>query len=104
VCVSCYSVSSAKPGCVFVVGQPTPPTPPTPPENPFVCNVTSFQCESVAKGTAGGVEKATCDEQCIMPPPDPVTPINLIGTWRGIGIQNGYKFGEWDVVSTTCYL
>ena len=31
-----------------------------------------------------------------MPPHKPGTPAALIGQWRGIGIQAGYKYGEWD--------
>ena len=26
-----------------------------------------------------------------------MTPPAIRGIWRGIGIQNGYHFGEWDV-------
>ena len=45
-----------------------------------------------------------CKQQCIVPPPPSnetnITPLELQGVWRGIGIQNGYTLGEWDVELT----
>lgn len=64
----------------------------------FVCNRTSFTCDSVANNTPGGIPQETCTAQCIEPPAKNNTPVDAIGTWRGIGIQNGYSFGEWDVL------
>lgn len=73
------------------------------------CNNETKTCEEGChKGEAGCIDGAVCDEQCSQKPsppspptpPDPITPVAIRGIWRGVGIQNGYKFGEWDVEIT----
>eukprot|EP01048_Picozoa_sp_COSAG05_P011557 COSAG05_NODE_1097_length_5894_cov_2.299741_1_plen_661_part_00 len=75
-----------------------------PPEKLMKCDTSTFECKEVAEGEEGGIPESVCKQQCIVPPPPSnetnVTPVELEGTWRGIGIQNGYTLGEWDVVFT----
>lgn len=82
---------------------------PPPPPPLKKCNNETKTCEEGChKGEAGCIDGAVCDEQCSQKPsppspptpPDPITPVAIRGIWRGVGIQNGYKFGEWDVEIT----
>ena len=78
---------------------------PPPPKAKVKCNEETNTCEPGCKvGEAGCIDEDVCAEQCTKPAPpskpDPITPVAIRGVWRGIGIQNGYHFGEWDVEIT----
>ena len=81
------------------------PPPPPPPKAKVKCNNETLTCESGCHvGEEGCIDEDVCAEQCHKAPPpskaDPITPVAIRGVWRGIGIHNGYKFGEWDVKIT----
>jgi len=64
--------------------------------------VPGYQCSAANNWTCahiadGGVpSKTVCDASCKKPQPANHTPSGLLGSWRGIAIQNGYATGEWD--------
>lgn len=73
----------------------------TPPPNPLVpqytCNLATHQCQlCTAAHCPGSMPKGQCESLCAHPRPAP-TP-DMIGVWRGIYIQQGYAFGEIDLV------
>ena len=72
--------------------KPSPPPPPPPPG--WGCSPGNYTCSF--GGVGGAKTKEDCEKTCKMPPHKPGTPAALIGQWRGIGIQAGYKYGEWD--------
>ncbi len=84
---------------------------PPPPPPLAKCNNETKTCEEGChEGEAGCIQGDVCAEQCAQPNPadpsnhtepvDPITPVAIRGVWRGIAIQNGYKFGEMDAVIT----
>lgn len=76
---------------------PTPPPTPAPPQ--YVCNITSKQCYLCnTTHCPGSMPLGQCEAACTNPKPGPHG--NLIGVWRGVRIQNGYKVGEIEMVFT----
>ena len=81
---------------------------PPPPPPKAKCNKETKTCEEGChEGEEGCIDGAVCAEQCSQPnpsnhtePADPITPVAMRGVWRGIAIQNGYKFGEYDAIIT----
>jgi hypothetical protein len=85
---------------------PKPPPPPPPPPKPkpsppppkpppgWGCSPGNYTC--TFGGVGGAKTKADCQKSCVMPPHKPGTPAALIGQWRGIALQSGYHYGEWD--------
>lgn len=60
----------------------------------YVCNVELLTCEL---GTPGqGEDLATCQADC-----QPHTPTVLVGSWRGLMINQNFTQGEFDFVFTT---
>ena len=72
--------------------KPSPPPPKPPPG--WGCSPGNYTCSF--GGVGGAKTKELCQASCKMPPHKPGTPAALIGQWRGIAIQSGYKYGEWD--------
>ena len=72
--------------------KPSPPPPPPPPG--WGCSAGNYTCSF--GGVGGAKTKADCEKSCIMPPHKPGTPAALIGQWRGLALQAGYHYGEWD--------
>jgi hypothetical protein len=73
--------------------------PPTPSQPMALCNLTTMQCHPCpdnATNCPGSLPKDACEAQCSHHKHGP--PSALIGIWRGIYIQNGYKRVEVDVV------
>lgn len=98
-----YQCQTTTPGNGFpkaeceAICHPTPP--PTPPQNMYTCNTTSKQCiKCNATHCPGEMPLGQCEAACTHPKPGPHG--NLIGVWRGIRIQNGYKVGEVEAVFT----
>jgi hypothetical protein len=58
--------------------------------NWWSCNPGNLTCEERNGGTFEF--KVDCEQQCVKIPD---VPLDLIGTWRGIEISNGYEVGEW---------
>ncbi len=75
--------------------KPTPPPNPTVPQ--YVCNLATRQCTLCRTNQCpGSMPQGQCADLCAHPMPGP-TP-NMVGTWRGIQIQQHYPFVEVDVV------
>jgi len=84
---------------------PVPPVPsapvtnaptyaPSKPRPSYKCNATTYMCFEVGPGQ--GSSKEVCEQTCH--PPKNVTPIALIGKWRGLEIDQDYQEGEWTAV------
>lgn len=74
---------------------PTPPPAPRPKE--YVCDLQTKQCTYCPNQDCPGMMPLTqCQELCPHPYPGP-TP-DIIGTWRGLYIQQQYSEGEVDFV------
>lgn len=88
---------------------PSPPPPPTPPPPPqvYTCSRASGAYSCKATNTSAGGSQSDCEAQCKKPTPQPNTPPQLVGYWRGFEIQTGYVKGETDFdfegVSCTVY-
>lgn len=75
--------------------RPTPP--PTPALKQYICNITTKQCyECNQTFCPGSMPKATCAAACVKPKPGPTGLV--VGSWRGIQIQNNYPLGEFEWV------
>eukprot|EP00331_Platyophrya_macrostoma_P010651 CAMPEP_0176421600 /NCGR_PEP_ID=MMETSP0127-20121128/9266_1 /TAXON_ID=938130 /ORGANISM="Platyophrya macrostoma, Strain WH" /LENGTH=653 /DNA_ID=CAMNT_0017802353 /DNA_START=111 /DNA_END=2072 /DNA_ORIENTATION=+ len=73
--------------------------PPTPAQDMYTCNTTTKQCiKCNLTHCPGEMPLGQCEAACTNPKPGPHG--NLIGVWRGIRIQNGYKVGEVEAVFT----
>jgi len=53
-----------------------------------MCNKTTLTCEQSPNGTIQQVCSWLCSNH---------TPTMIIGTWRGIAVQSGFTFGEYDL-------
>eukprot|EP01012_Entosiphon_sulcatum_P029631 TRINITY_DN361_c0_g2_i1.p1 TRINITY_DN361_c0_g2~~TRINITY_DN361_c0_g2_i1.p1 ORF type:complete len:335 (+),score=46.01 TRINITY_DN361_c0_g2_i1:41-1045(+) len=80
---SCHAPTPSMPA------PPPPPMAPTPPAQTYLCNTTAYTCDVTIPGH--GTSKEVCVQQCTKPP----APTPLQGTWRGIQIDNQYKYGEY---------
>jgi hypothetical protein len=58
--------------------------------NFFECNPANQTCEKRNRGSFEFL--VDCEQQCVKIPD---VPLDLIGTWRGIEISEGYVVGEW---------
>jgi len=58
--------------------------------NNFECNPNNLTCTTRPGGTYEYL--VDCEAQCVKIPD---VPIDLIGTWRGLEINQGYVVGEW---------
>eukprot|EP01130_Rhizamoeba_saxonica_P012547 TRINITY_DN5305_c0_g1_i1.p1 TRINITY_DN5305_c0_g1~~TRINITY_DN5305_c0_g1_i1.p1 ORF type:complete len:610 (-),score=168.92 TRINITY_DN5305_c0_g1_i1:99-1865(-) len=58
----------------------------------YTCNPTTLRCEEDSNGNYG--DNATCVAQCVSVP---ITPADLLGSWRGLQINQNYITGEWLV-------
>eukprot|EP01129_Flabellula_baltica_P016906 TRINITY_DN9209_c0_g1_i1.p1 TRINITY_DN9209_c0_g1~~TRINITY_DN9209_c0_g1_i1.p1 ORF type:complete len:581 (-),score=124.65 TRINITY_DN9209_c0_g1_i1:20-1762(-) len=56
----------------------------------YNCNATSASCEEGEEGTFEYL--VDCEAQCVAVPD---IPIDLLGTWRGLEIREGFVVGEW---------
>ncbi|CUG07542.1 GPI-anchored surface protein, putative [Bodo saltans] len=73
--------------------RPTPP--PTPPIAQYICNITTKQCYKCNETFCpGSMPEATCAAACVKPKPGPTGLV--VGSWRGLQIQNSYPLGEWE--------
>lgn len=73
--------------------------PPTPPQHMALCNLTTHQCHPCpnnASNCPGALPKDACEAACTHHKKGPHA--NIIGRWRGIYIQNGYKRVESELV------
>jgi len=61
----------------------------------YNCNSSSLTCDKLA---SGGVPKADCDSTCGKPAN--VTPVFLIGNYRGLEVDHQYVKGEWQAKIT----
>jgi len=57
-----------------------------PPENQYTCDVETFTCVEDTTGTS----QKSCDSAC-----SDETPSGLIGLWRGLSVNTGFKMEEW---------
>lgn len=53
-----------------------------------MCNNETLQCEQSPNGTIKEVCSSLCSNH---------TPTMIVGTWRGIAVQDGFTFGEYDL-------
>lgn len=75
--------------------RPTPP--PTPPIQQYICNITTKQCYKCNQTFCpGSMPEATCAAACVKPKPGPTGLV--VGSWRGLQIQNQYPLGEYEWV------
>jgi len=94
---SCYP---APPGqgepmkdCMTDCGKPPPPVSFNPSTQKFyTCNDTDLMCYLATEGTSYSFCKQVCGNA------SNTTPVNLIGDYRGLQVNKGYKKGEWTML------
>mmetsp|Transcript_18761 Transcript_18761/g.22476 ORF Transcript_18761/g.22476 Transcript_18761/m.22476 type:complete len:616 (+) Transcript_18761:100-1947(+) len=65
------------------------------PAQTYVCDKATNTCKKAAPGK--GESKLLCEASCQHPKPSNSTPAHLIGEWRGLEVNLGYKEGEFDL-------
>lgn len=93
---SCEAQCQAPPTTTTGPQPQTPPGPEGPPSpqsinNKYSCNLTTLKCELVENG---GIPLSDCNQVCGAP--NNVTPVFVIGEYRGLEINKGYMKGEWQ--------
>jgi hypothetical protein len=60
----------------------------------YTCDEEAATCNATQGGGGAFTNKTTCDSACPTKPTNS-TPLELLGVWRGLAIQNGFVRGEW---------
>jgi len=104
----CYQVQPGhgtdKPDCERQCKAPAPQSAPQPqakpgPEGPPSPQPAKYECvdyQCVPTKTGGGVPLAECTQLCA----HNITPVFVIGDWRGLEISQGFVRGEWQMKVT----